>query len=78
LNLYFFVMNNINGSTYIGTVHQHFDMCRRLEDRVRLRLITGNLLPHLCTYQMIKYRLFIGCGISRDYLSGKPFVGLRS
>jgi len=34
-------MNNINGSTYIGTVHQHFitfDICRGLGDRKRLKL----------------------------------------
>ena len=52
LNLLFFVMNNRNGSTYIGTVHQHsqcFDISRGLGDRVRLRLITDRdrkLVPH--------------------------------
>jgi len=36
-NLLLFVMNNILGSTYIGTVQQHFqcfDISRGLEDRV--------------------------------------------
>jgi len=36
-------MNNINSSTYIDTVHQHFqyfDISRVLGDRMRPRLIT--------------------------------------
>jgi len=36
-------MNNRNGSTYIGKVHQPFlcfDISRGLGDRMRLRLIT--------------------------------------
>jgi len=53
-------MNNTNGSTYIGTVHQHFqcfDISRGLEDRVRLRLITERepeLVRHFCSYNIIK------------------------
>ena len=43
LNVLLFVMNNVNGSTYTGTVHQHFQwihISRWLGDRVWLRLIT--------------------------------------
>jgi len=53
-------MNDRNGSTYISTVHQHFqcfDIRRGLGDRVRLRLITERdpeLVPHVCSYHMIK------------------------
>jgi len=49
LNLLLFVMNNTNGSTYIGTVHpsnQCFDISRGLGDR--------ELVPHVFFYHMIK------------------------
>ena len=49
LNLLLFVMNNRNGSAYIGTVHQpfqYFDISRVLGDR--------ELVPHVCSYHMIK------------------------
>jgi len=39
LNFLVFVMNNRNGSTYIGTIHQHvqcFDISQGLGDWVRL------------------------------------------
>ena len=74
LNVPLFVMNNKNVSTYIGTVHQNwqcFDISRGLGDRVRLRLITEGdreLVPHVCSYHMIKYWHSIGSGLSRDYL----------
>ena len=60
LNLLLFVMNNRNGPTYIGIVHQNFqcfDISRGLGDLMRLRLITERdreLVPHVCCYQMIK------------------------
>ena len=69
--------------TYIGTVHQHFqyfDISRGCGDRVRLRLIPERdreLVPHVCSYHMIKQWLSIGWGLSRDYLSGKLFVGVE-
>jgi len=54
LNLLLFVINNRNGSIYIGTVHQHlqcFDISQGLG------LITDRdqeLVPHVCSYHMIK------------------------
>jgi len=60
LNLLLFVMNNRNGSKYIGTVHQYFqcfDTSRGLGDRVRLMFIAERdreLVPHVCSYNMIK------------------------
>ena len=45
---------------------------------MRLRLITERdpeLVPYVCSYHMIK--LAIGCGLSRDYLSGELFVGVE-
>jgi len=53
-------MNNGNGLTYVGTVHQHvqcFNISRWLGDRMRLMLITGRdreLVPHVCSYHTIK------------------------
>jgi len=52
-------MNNRNGSTYIGTVHQHFQcfyISRGLGDRVRLiSERDGELVPHVCFHHVIKY-----------------------
>ena len=50
-NVLLFVMNNRNGSRYIGW------------DR--------ELIPHVCSYRMIKQWRSIGCGLSRDYISGE-------
>jgi len=60
-------MNNRNGSTYIGTVLDHFqcfNISRGFGDRMRLNLLTEGdreLVPHVCCYHMIKWWISMGC-----------------
>ena len=81
LNFLLEIMNNRNGSTYIGTVHQHFqcfDISRWFGDRVSP--VYSGERPGISTAHLFLWHdqilTSIGCGLSHDYLSGKLFVGV--